>query len=128
LAALALLSVLLAPCGDSTGSGGGRGGWLALQMTTPNTDDGGVLITVSGPAIDSVRSTHPQLITRRESAASVRVIIGGNLTAGVIGEIRVPDMRQAGQYSAVLHEVAARNTYQQRALTGYGLSLVARER
>jgi hypothetical protein len=126
--ALALISLLLTTCRDSTGGDRARSGWLALQLTTPNTDDGGVLITVSGPAIDSVRTTHAHLLSQRLSASSMRVLIGGNLSAGVIGEILVPNTRQTGQYSVVVQEVASRSPYQQRALTGYQVAVVAAPR
>ncbi|MGH7469525.1 MAG: hypothetical protein ACRENP_16360 [Longimicrobiales bacterium] len=123
LGALAMIALLISTCKDSTGGNQGSRGWLALRLTSPNTDDGGVLIIVNGAALDSVRSTHPFLLTRRESASSMRVVIAGSLSAGVIGEILVPDTRQSAQYSATIQEVAARTTYQQRAVTGYSVSI-----
>ena len=121
---LLLLVLPLAPCGDSTGNDRPISGWLALRLSTPNADDGGVLITVSGAAIDSIRTTHPQLLTLRDNASSIRAVIGGNLSAGTIAEILVPDTRQAARYSAAIQEVAARTTFQQRAVTGYTLSVM----
>lgn len=129
LSALALGALLLAPCGgDSTGGGNNNqptSGWLSLRLTTPNTDDGGVFITVTGPDIDSVRTSHTFLVTRRQSESSVRVVIGGFLSAGQIGQILVPDTRQAAQYSVSIQEVAARAIWQQRPVTGYSVSVVA---
>jgi hypothetical protein len=124
LGVLALMALPLAPCGDSTGNDGPVSGWLPLRLTTPNTDDGGVLITITGATIDSIRTTHPQLLTMRQSPSSIRAVIGGNLSAGTIAEIRVPDTRQARQYTAVIQEVAARTTFQQRPLAGYTLSVM----
>jgi hypothetical protein len=120
----ALMVLPLAPCGDSTGNDRPVAGWLPLRLITPNTDDGGVLITITGTTIDSIRTTHPQLLTMRQSATSIRAVIGGNLSVGTIAEIRVPDTRQARQYTAVIQEVAARNTFQQRPLGGYTLSVM----
>jgi hypothetical protein len=123
--ALLLAALLLTTCGDSTGSDGPRDGWLSLQLTTPNTDDGGLLITVSGAPIDSVRTTHPHLLTRRQSESSMRVVISGNISSGVIGQILVPDARQSARYTVTIQEVAARSTYLQRGLTGYSISVIA---
>ena len=124
--ALILMALLLTTCRDSTG-GNDRptAGWLALRLTTPNSDDGGVLIAVSGAAIDSIRSSLPVLITRRESGTSIRAVISGNVTSGVIAEIRVPDTRQSAQYAAVISEAASRGNYAQRNIAGYQLSVVA---
>src|SRR5262245_264454 len=124
--ALLPMAALLVTCNDPSGNGNRpTRGWLTLRLTSPNADDGGVLITVSGATIDSVRTTQSNLVTRRESASSIRVIIGGNLTSGMIGEILVPDTRQVSQYTALIQEVAARTTYQQRPLAGYSVSVVA---
>ena len=119
-----LAALLLATCRDSTGNDRPIVGWLALRLTTPNADDGGVFISVSGAAIDSIRTAHPVLITRRESATSIRAVISGNLSGGVIAEIRVPDTRQSAQYSAVISEAASRS-YTQRDVAGYQISVVA---
>jgi hypothetical protein len=125
LGVLLLLVLPLAPCGDPSGNDRPVSGWLALRLSSPNADDGGVLITVTGATIDSMRTIHPQLLTLRESATSIRAVIGGNLSTGTIAEILVPDTRQAARYSATIQEVAARTTFQQRALTGYTLSVIA---
>jgi hypothetical protein len=128
LALVVLLAVCVGTCGDSTGNDKPSTGWLQLSLATPNADDGGILFTVSGAQIDSVRSTHPHVLINRESASSVRVIIAGDLSAGVIGEIHVPDTRAAGQYTGVVHEVATRTTYQQRPPTGYTVTVKAAAR
>jgi hypothetical protein len=124
-ALVVLLAMGVGTCGDSTGNDKPTTGWLSLSLATPNADDGGILFTVSGARIDSIRSTHPHVLLNRESASSVRVVIAGDLSAGVIGEILVPDTRAAAQYTGVVHEVAARATYQQRPPTGYTVTVKA---
>src|SRR5688572_26008532 len=126
LALVAGFALTAATCKDSPGTPveTPTPGWLSLSLATPNSDDGGVLFTIGGAAIDSVRSSQIHVVTRRESATTVRVVVAGVVGAGVIAEIRVPDTRDAAKYTAVIHEVAARTTYQQRPLTGYTLSVV----
>lgn len=98
-------------------------GWLNLRLSTPNADDGGILFTVGGAQVDSVRSTFPNIFLRRESGSTVRVVIVGSLGAGVIGQILVPDTRSASAYTAAVLEVAARGTFVQRSPDGYGLTV-----
>ena len=59
-AAITPLLVLLVACGggSSTGASGGNEpavpGWLSVQLTTPNTDDGAVQLRITGPVIQDV--------------------------------------------------------------------------
>ena len=123
ISALLLLTALLVTCQEKV-QDVPTPGWLRLNLTTPNADDGGLLMTITG-AVDSVRTTHPHLLTQRESPSSMRVIVVGTLSNGTIAEIRVADTRQASQYNAVVQEVAARVTYQQRSGNGYSITVVA---
>jgi hypothetical protein len=111
-------------CKDSTsGDSGPVAGWVAIDMTTPNGDDGGIMFLVAGGAVDSVRSSYPNVLSRAESATSMRIVVAGNLTAGKIADIWVPDARNVSEYSATPVETAARGTFAQRATTGYSLKL-----
>ena len=99
-------------------------GWLALTLTSPNAD-AGVLVSITGGTVDSVRTTRPQLVSRAVSETEFRLVIGGLVSSGVIAEILVPDVRRATSYTAVVHEAAAPGTYAQRAVTGYSVQIVA---
>jgi len=100
-------------------------GWVAVRLTSPNTDDGGMLFTVGGAAIDSVRSSFPDRYFRKESATSWRVLIGGSLATGsAVAEIFVPDTRTLAGYSATILQVAQRvPPFGQRLVTGYGVTI-----
>ncbi|MDH3497252.1 MAG: hypothetical protein OER89_17195 [Gemmatimonadota bacterium] len=98
-------------------------GWVNVRLTTPNLDDGGILFTVTGAQIDSVRSTFPNTFLRRESASSMRVVIVGNLVAGTVAQVLVPDVRQAATYAGTVVEVAVRSTFAQRPTAGYVLTV-----
>ena len=118
------LAAMTMTCKDSPSEGSVPvKGWLAVELTTPNADDGGIMFIATGGAIDSVRSTFPNVLSRAESATSMRVVVGGNLSSGKIAEIWVPDTRKFEQYSATPVEVATRGTFAQRPVTGYTLKL-----
>jgi hypothetical protein len=124
IAATFSVVVIASTCDDSPAGGSGpTAGWLAVEMTTPNGDDGGIMFVVTGGVVDSVRSSYPNVLSRVESASSIRIVVGGNLAAGKIAEIWVPDSRTIADYSAMPVEAAARGTFAQRPATGYTLKL-----
>lgn len=124
VAATLSVAAIAVTCSDNPSEGGrATAGWLAVEMTTPNGDDGGIMFIVNGGVVDSVRSTYPNVLSRTESASSMRVVVGGSLAAGKIAEIWVPDTRKLTAYSATPVEAAARGTFAQRPITGYTLKL-----
>lgn len=112
--------LLLAGCGGDTGPTAGA---LKVSLVTPYTDDGGIFLTISGGPIDSVEGLANRLYTYRVDANSLRVIIAGELAAGTIALIRVPDTREASRYSAVVSQAAARPPYTQRDPALYTVTL-----
>ena len=118
------LALVLVTCSESVPGPDLSGpGWLSLSMESPRTDDGGVLITVTGGQIDSVRSSYSDLFTTTTSQ-SARIIVSGHLVAGIVAEVFVPDLGQLARYSVVLNEVAAR-TFEQRDPAGYSVKVRA---
>ncbi len=97
-------------------------GWLLVRLTTPNTDDGGILFTISGGSVDSVRSTYPNLFTEKDSLVT-QVVVAGDIVAGGIVEIRVPDLTASGSYVATVDQVATRTTFAQRSPQQYSLAV-----
>lgn len=124
MAATFSIAAIALTCKDSPSEGSGVvAGWLAVGMATPNADDAGIMFIVTGGVIDSVRSSHPNVLSLSQSGGSMRVVVGGNLTNGKIAEIWVPDTRKVAQYTATPVEVAVRGTFAQRPTTGYVLTL-----
>ncbi|MGH7657847.1 MAG: hypothetical protein ACREL6_06395, partial [Gemmatimonadales bacterium] len=53
-----------------------------------------------------------------------RVVVLGDLTAGTVATISVPDTRQAASYSATVEEVATRQTYALQSAGGFTMTVV----
>lgn len=117
----ALLAAFVVACSDDTNSP--TAGAMNLNLATPNSDDGGLLITLTGGPIDSVVATSGQVYSAKVDPNSFRVIIAGDLAAGTIARIYLPDVRRAGGYSATVTQAAARGSYLQRDPAGYTLTL-----
>ncbi len=120
---LALLIASTFRCGDSTTPMPALTGpgWLPLQLETSATDAGGVLVTIRGGAVDSVRSAVHDVFSRRVGPL-MKVAVVGNMTSGVIAEILVPNTERASSYSASVDQAAAR-TLEQRDVTDYEVSV-----
>ncbi len=119
---LVLVSAVIAmttTCGSTTEP---VSGWADVRLTTQNTGDGGIIFTVGGAQVDSVRSSFPNLYTRQVSETSWQVLVAGNLTSGVIARIWVPDVNKLEGYTATPVEVAGQD-FAQRAVAGYALTI-----
>ena len=96
-------------------------GVLDVVLTTPNTDDGALLLTIDG-AVDSVQGT-AYVTFATASATGARVVVTGDVAGGVIARLYVPDVTTADQYLPQLVEVAQRGTYALRDPTSYQVNL-----
>jgi len=100
-------------------------GFLDLVLTTPNSNDGIVLLTLSGGVMDSIRAKgSAELLDAIAGINTVRVLLAGDIGSGVVLEFWVPDRRLWSTYRAILDQVAARGTYEQReSLQAYVISV-----
>jgi hypothetical protein len=117
--------LLIAVVAVSTTCGGTTepvSGWVDLQLTTPNSGDGGIVFTVGGGQVDSVRSNLPRLFTNQLSETSWKVLVAGNVTSGVIAQIHVPDVGKLGGYAATPVEVAGQD-FAERSTSGYSITV-----
>jgi hypothetical protein len=128
--------------GDATGPGGTPTtpvtptapvpGHLVVLLTSPNTNDGAILIRVEGGQLDSISlvsgSTHRVQFTR-PTASTARLIVVGTavkpIATGELLNLWVPDVAKVSLYSAKVDQAAARVTYAQRAVDGYVLRIAA---
>jgi len=123
-----ILLANLYACGDASVTGPEptpppARGWLNLQLTTPNSDDGGIVFTVAGGPIDSVRFVHEGF----SSAVSDSIwsfLATGELSNGAIAQLFVPNVNKPAIYRPEIQQVAALVTYEQRDLAGYRLQVV----
>ncbi len=125
-AVLLATTAFLLSCGDSNSSGPEPApdpipGWLKVRFDSPNTDDGGIMFTLSGAQIDSVRSAYPDLFVSGGNVSPKHIIVAGSLISGLLVEIKVPDVASVAEYTATVGQVAARETFQQRQVSTFSL-------
>ena len=124
-AMVAALSVGTACSDDPTTPGVAQPGTVVLRLTTPHTDDGGVLFEVSGPPIDSATAVNAslRLFTRRGGGSTLLGVLVGAIRTGTVVTLHVPDVAATGGYTARLLEVADRQDTLRSSLTGYALTV-----
>jgi hypothetical protein len=122
----AAVAVVALATGLATCDSGPQPGWLQLRVAGPAADNAGMLLTVIGGPIDSVRSALPTLLTAPPGASSVRMIVAGDAVSGVVAEIFVPDVGDAALYAGAVEQVAAVGTFAQRDPAGYRLTVERR--
>ena len=96
---------------------------LQVSLSTPFSDDGALLFTVTGGRVDSVDAAGYTLYSSRTDPETLRVILTDDLSPGIVAHVHIPDERVASQYSATISQVAARETYIERDPASYRLEL-----
>ncbi len=122
-AALAALTLSVA-CGDG-GVTEPLPGTLVLSLTTPNSDDGAILLSISGGGISAptVVSTSHVLFFRSTGTTSINAVVVGTITAGLLLRFDVPDVGGASAYTGTITEAADRANALRTTLTGYSLEI-----
>ena len=122
---LAALVVAGIACGDGgSGPSSGGEGVATLVLETPYTDDGGLLIAVTGAGVTSAASTTYELTASVPGQAGVTLLLRGNIAAGAVAEITVPHRDRLGKYQVTVLQAASRGPlYQQRSPASYRVRL-----
>jgi hypothetical protein len=98
-----------------------------VALTTPNSDDGAVIVRLNGPGISNVVSSSDAnlVYTKPNGEQEARVILVGNLSAGALFTFRMPSGAQPSGYTATVEQVASRTDALRSATTGYQLTVSA---
>jgi hypothetical protein len=108
------------------GGGTGNAGTLIVNLATPNSDDGAVRVTFTGPIVTTPQSSSTNLVvySSQRSQTTLDVIVIGDLANGPLFFVPVTDINRLSEYSVVVTEVAARDDIMRTDLSGYVTSLV----
>lgn len=99
---------------------------LRLDLVTPHSDDGAVVVTLRGPDVSNLQAASPAYLaySRSDSSArEIRLIIIGDLKGGALGTIAVGPGHQLADYSVTIDQVAARNDTVRADLSGYRVNI-----
>ena len=99
-------------------------GTALVTLTTGDTSDGALILTLTGPGLGNVRTanTNYQLSWRLVSATELRVIVVGDLFSGPILTVDASDLRRISEYTGAVLEVADRDGQLRASTVGRTLS------
>jgi hypothetical protein len=123
--AVAIALLLVAGCSESNEPA--KPGFAAVSLVTPQTDDGAILLSITGPGISDVKpaTSAYSAYWRVVSPTEARVIVLGNLSSGVLATFGVPDVRHVDQYSVTVLEVANRSDAMRTSTSAYHMTVGA---
>ena len=105
-----LLLLLLATAGCSADREPSGPGTLDIDLEAAPTDDGALVITVSGGAVTSVASDRGE-VTDRTDGAGTHILFTGPLTTGTVATLEVPDVALARNYVVTVEQIASSSTF-----------------
>ncbi len=116
-----------AACGDDDPAGpvdpGPTAGTLTVTLSTPNADDGAILLVVTGPDMTQVATANPALYFRHsEAPGQLRAVFVGDIGDGDLLSFRVPDVDAVASYVPTIVELADRDN-ELRDSAGYQLTV-----
>jgi len=101
-----------------------KSGVLLVTLVTPNADDGGVLIDVTGPeGVDSIVPLGGYEAYRRRNWEQASALLVGAIQSGDVLEVHVRDVSKASQYQVTLRQVASTAFELRSSHDGYSVSL-----
>ena len=107
--ALLMLTLCAAAC--SPNDAAPQPGNLTLTLPSAGGNDGAVVLVISGGPVTSVTPLQGSQAATNVDGAGTHVMIVGNLTAGAIATIAVPDVSRATAYVATVEQVSDRSTF-----------------
>ncbi len=100
------------------------GGEVTLSFQTPNIDDGAVLIRIVGP-ITEIKAAGDYLVSSVPvGTTATKVVIVGNLAAGPLLRVNVPNLDLLGTYSVFVEQVASRTDFVLYDPSGYSVLII----
>ncbi|MES2306233.1 MAG: hypothetical protein V4558_12035 [Gemmatimonadota bacterium] len=120
---LLLLSLFAAACGGEA-IAPARPGTLTLQLTTPNANDGALVVVISGGTVSTVHPAGNLEVVRQADGSGTHLLLVGDVTAGIVATIDVPDIARASAYVAVVEQAADRTSFALLDPAAYRITIV----
>ena len=120
---LGLLATALA-CGDNAVAPKPKAGSVTVSLTTPNADDGAVLVALFGPGFANVRpsSASYRLYSLTASPTEMRILVVGDLSTGALLSLDIDDPARIAEYHGTVIQAASRDDIVHTVSTDYDLT------
>jgi hypothetical protein len=100
---------------------------LRLELQTPRSDDGALVLTVRGPQLSSLLAASPAylLYSRPTAADQVRIVVIGDLKGGSLVTMSMAPGHQLSEFSVTIDQIASRSDELRADLSGYQVNITA---
>lgn len=124
---LGLLGTGLA-CGDNPVVPKPRAGSVTVSLTTPNADDGVVLLALFGPGFTNLKpaSASYRVYSLAASPTEIRILVVGDLSTGALLSLDIDDPARIAEYHGTVIQAASRDDIAHTVSTDYDLTFAAR--
>jgi hypothetical protein len=107
---------------------GPTAGDLAVDLTTPNSDDGAIQFVATGTNGATISALSQgcsgcKLFVVKVSDTQYKGVITGNLSAGTLFRVSVSDAKHVSNYSVLIVGVSSRTFGMRTSLSGYSVTL-----
>ena len=122
------LLVTALSCGGDNAVAPRAPGTLTVSLTTPNTDDGAVLVALFGPGFTNIRpaSASYRVYSLTASPTEIRILVVGDLSTGALLSLDVDDLARIAEYHGTVLQAASRDDIVHTVSTDYDLTFAAR--
>lgn len=124
---LGLLATALG-CGGDNAVAPRVAGNMTVSLTTPNTDDGAVLVALFGPGFTNIQpaSASYRVYSLTASPTEVRILVVGDLSTGALLSLDIGDAARIAEYHGTVIQAASRDDIVHTVSTDYDLTFAAR--
>jgi hypothetical protein len=112
-------------CGDNAIAP--KPGNAIVSFTTPDADDGVVLLALFGPGFADIQPANGsyRVYSLAASPTEVHVLVVGDLAAGALLTVNVDDPGRLAEYHGTVVEVASRSDEVRTVVPGYDVTFAA---
>jgi hypothetical protein len=86
-------------------------GTLTVSLSSPSTHDGALVLLIAGGPVTDVQPTSGYQVATTVDSVGTHLIFIGDLVAGQIATVQIPDISRSSQYLAVVEQVADRSEF-----------------
>lgn len=124
---LMALAAVAVGCGDKATSPIPTPGSAIVSLATPNSDDGAVVVTLTGPGFSTfaTASSGYLIYSRLAGGQEARVILIGDVTAGPLFTFKIAAGSDVSAYAATVQQVANRSDALRASTSSYNLTIAA---
>lgn len=111
-------------CGGDNAVAPRAPGTMTVSLTTPNTDDGVVLLALFGPGFTNIQpaSASYRLYSLTASPTEVRILVVGDLSTGALLTLDIGDPARIAEYHGSVIQAASRDDIVHTVSADYDLT------